>query len=829
MRVTDVAPDPPEPPHVSTRTLQATMQSVARFLRPRLERRIVGLFLGLLLLVQAASFLAIRQGIESNARRDVAQGMASSEALLRRLFAQNGQQLSEAARLLAADPAFRFAALAGDREGLKDALAGQADRIGATFAAFTDDRRRPVASTIADARRTVALLAADAGVAAQASSSSALVAASLLVDGERPFQMVTVPVHAPALVGHVAMGFPLNAAIDRDFADITQSQVVFAARDVGGAWRVLSRGDVPPPPGASDRLVEALSSGVLDDTVEIGGEHSMLHRVRLSSTGETQLDALVLRSIDEAVAPYRRLQLTLLAITLAGVAVFGVGSVVTARRIAGPIDALAASARRLADGDYASPVPVAGSDEVGHLARSFEAMRIGIRERDAEIRRLAYWDPLTALPNRARFRDLLGERIAEAAASGEPCSSMHLDIDRFKHVNDVLGPAFGDKLLEQIARRLESGVRGDRDTVARLAGDKFAICLPKTGTTGAVELAQRMRLALVRPFVIDGHTVDVTAGVGIASFPDQASDVDQLMGRGEVAMHVAKARQAGVVVYDPALDSSSEASLSLLGELRTAIDEDQLRLYLQPKFALASGDAAGAEALVRWQHPRRGLLGPADFVPFAEQTGFIRELTAWMVDRASRRARQLRDDGFRLRIAVNLSTKDLLDARLADRLEDSLSASRLDAQSLSLEITESAIMDDPERALGTLRRLDRMGLGLSIDDFGTGYSSLAYLKKLPISELKIDRSFVMGMEQDRADLKIVRSTVELAHNLGYTVVAEGVESAQTWAILRALKCDQAQGYYMARPMPEDEFGHWLENWARPQARLSTEFSELLLG
>jgi diguanylate cyclase (GGDEF)-like protein len=769
------------------------MQAVARFLRPRLERRIVGLFLGLLLLVQAASFLVIRQGIESNARRDVAQGMASSEALLRRLLAQNGQQLSEAARLLAADYGFRSAVSDGDRETLTDALGNQADRIGASVAVFTDERRRPVAATISDSARVMALLAAHAGVAAQARSSSALVAANLLVDGEQPFQMVTVPVNAPALIGHVSMGFPLNAAIDRDFADLTQAQVVFVARDAAGAWRILKRGEAPVPRLDGEQLAKALTRGLADETVDVGGELNVLRRVRLSSSGATELDALVLRSIDEAIAPYRRLQLTLLAITLAGVAVFGIGSVVTARRIAGPIDALAASARRLADGDYTSPVPVAGSDEVGHLARSFEAMRVGIRERDAEIRRLAYWDSLTALPNRARFRDVLGERIAEARAGGEPCSAMHLDIDRFKHVNDVLGPAFGDRLLEQIARRLQASVRGDRDTVARLAGDKFAICLPRTGIDGAIELAQRLRLALVRPFVIDGHTVDVTAGVGIASFPAQAGDADSLMGRAEVAMHSAKARQVGVVVYDAALDSASEESLSLLGELRTAIDQDQLRLYLQPKFALASGDAAGAEALVRWQHPRRGLLHPIDFVPFAEQTGFIRELTGWMIDRAARRASLLRDQGFRLKVAINLSTKDLMDARLADRLEHSLSASRLDAQSLSLEITESAIMDDPERALGTLRRLDRMGLGLSIDDFGTGYSSLAYLKKLPISELKIDRSFVMGMESDRADLKIVRSTVELAHNLGYTVVAEGVESAQTWAILRALKCDQAQG------------------------------------
>ena len=372
-----------------------------------------------------------------------------------------------------------------------------------------------------------------------------------------------------------------------------------------------------------------------------------------------------------------------------------------------------------------------------------------------------------------------------------------------------------------------NGVLRDRDVVARLGGDKFAILLPRAGLQTAADLAQRLRASLDQPITLDEHTVDVSAGVGIASYPDHAATADQLLGRAELAMYAAKARQSGITIYDPALDSSSEASLSLLGELRKAIDEDQLRLYLQPKLALASGDVCGAEALVRWQHPRRGLLAPAEFVPFAEQTGFVRELTAWMVEKSAARCSDLRERGLDLKVAVNLSTKDLLDVRLAERLERTLVKCSLDPKALCLEITESAIMDDPQRALTTLKRLDSMGLRLSIDDFGTGYSSLAYLKSLPLHELKIDRSFVMAMEHERADLKIVRSTIDLAHNLGYSVVAEGVETAQTWAILRALKCDEAQGYFMAKPMPEAAFSEWLDQWLRPQTRLRTEFAELV--
>ena len=402
-----------------------------------------------------------------------------------------------------------------------------------------------------------------------------------------------------------------------------------------------------------------------------------------------------------------------------------------------------------------------------------------------------------------------------------------LDIDRFKHVNDVLGHAFGDRLLACVARRLDSGVMRERDTLARLGGDKFVVCLPCADGTTAVEIAQRLRAALEQPITLDEHTIDVSAGIGVAGFPAHAPNADALLGRAELAMYAAKTRQAGVVVYDPALDSTSQASLSLLGELRTAIDEDQLRLYLQPKLSLFSGAVTGAEALVRWQHPTRGLLPPSLFITFAEQTGFIREITTWMVEKSAMRCAGLRERGLDLKVAVNLSTKDLMDLRLAEKIEQSLARSSLDAGSLCLEITESAIMDDPQRALGTLKRLDAMGITLSIDDFGTGYSSLAHLKSLPLHQLKIDQSFVMAMEQSRADLKIVRSTVDLAHNLGYSVVAEGVETAQTWAILRVLKCDEAQGYFMAKPMPETDFGGWLDQWSRPEARLRSEFAEFV--
>jgi EAL domain-containing protein (putative c-di-GMP-specific phosphodiesterase class I) len=306
--------------------------------------------------------------------------------------------------------------------------------------------------------------------------------------------------------------------------------------------------------------------------------------------------------------------------------------------------------------------------------------------------------------------------------------------------------------------------------------------------------------------------VDLSASMGVACWPTDAQDADLLMSRAEIAMHAAKSRTAGVLLYAPTLDSSSSQTLSLLSDLRHALAQGELRLFLQPKVAVADETVVGAEALVRWQHPQRGLVPPLQFIPFAEQTGFVRQLTLWMFEEAARQWQALQPAQGQLRLSINLSTRDLLDPDFPLRLSGLLVHYGLSAQAFCLEITESAIMDDPQRAEATLGRLAELGFKLSIDDFGTGYSSLAYLKRLPVDELKIDKSFVMGMAGDESDAKIVRSTVDLAHNLGLSVVAEGVEDQALLLRLRELRCDEAQGYHIARPMPAAEFVAWRTRW-----------------
>jgi diguanylate cyclase (GGDEF)-like protein len=427
-----------------------------------------------------------------------------------------------------------------------------------------------------------------------------------------------------------------------------------------------------------------------------------------------------------------------------------------------------------------------------------------LRRQAAENEHLALHDPLTDLPNRSLFHDRAQQAILGARRDESGVALMILDLDRFKEVNDTLGHHNGDLLLQEIGARLRSGLR-ESDSVARLGGDEFGLLLPHVADGGeALMLGERVRAELRSPFTLEGVTLDLEASVGIALFPAHGDDVDTLLQRADVAMYLAKEDRSGCELYAADRDEYSPHRLALAAELRRALDERELVLHYQPKADLNDGRIVAVEALVRWQHPEHGLLAPDQFVPLAEATGLIRELTLRVLDEALRQQRTWRDSGVDIRVAVNLSARDLYDLTLPATTAQLLAMHGVPATSLELEITESVIVADPMRARAILNRLSEMGVLLAVDDYGTGYSSLGYLKRLPIDEMKIDRSFVMQMADDRNDAAIVRSTVELGRNLGLKVVAEGVETAAAWAHLKALGCDFAQGYYLSRPVPADE-------------------------
>ena len=421
----------------------------------------------------------------------------------------------------------------------------------------------------------------------------------------------------------------------------------------------------------------------------------------------------------------------------------------------------------------------------------------------------ALHDTLTGLPNRKLLLQKVGDAIDEAERTEAKLGLFLLDLDRFKDVNDTLGHHVGDELLLHVGERLSSVLRPE-DTVARLGGDEFGVLLPSIrDAAAAYEVAERIRTALTQPFVLHDVALDLEASIGIALYPAHATDSDALMQRADVAMYHAKETRSGIETYDAERDPHSTQRLSLFGQLRRAIEDGELVLHYQPKVDLESGKVAGVEALVRWQHPERGLLAPDTFVPLAEQTGLMKSLTASVLEQALRQTAIWQDAGLHVRMAVNVSARDLHDDTFCDRVRDALAQTGVSASLLELELTERVVMADPARAMENLTALSRLGVRLSLDDFGTGYSSLAYLRRLPVTEIKIDKSFVLRMDVDEEDATIVRSTIDLAHGLGLRVIAEGVETAETWQRLSDLGCDAAQGYFLSRPHPADVVTDWL--------------------
>jgi diguanylate cyclase (GGDEF)-like protein/PAS domain S-box-containing protein len=420
----------------------------------------------------------------------------------------------------------------------------------------------------------------------------------------------------------------------------------------------------------------------------------------------------------------------------------------------------------------------------------------------------AHYDPLTGLPNRILLYDELQTALRNSTRDETPVALLMLDLDRFKEVNDTFGHHYGDLLLKDVGSRLQVAL-GTNGMLARLGGDEFAALLVGMDGTRATHIAQQLLVALQEPLVIEARSLPLGASIGIALCPEHGVDADTLLLRAEVAMYLAKRTLDGFAMYDVRRDQHSPERLALAGQLRQAIEQGELQLHYQPKLDLSSRAVTGVEALARWPHPQHGLIPPDRFIPLAEQTALIQPLTEWVLDAALRQHDAWRKLGLELPVAVNFSMRNLLDPRIVDTVAESLGRWRVAPAALEVEITESSIMADPARTSGVLRSLRALGVRIAIDDFGTGYSSLAHLKQLPVDVLKVDRSFVCDMLADDSDRIIVRSTIDLAHNLGLRVVAEGVESEATAALLAQLGCDQAQGYHFSPAMPAAELTRWL--------------------
>jgi diguanylate cyclase (GGDEF)-like protein len=477
-------------------------------------------------------------------------------------------------------------------------------------------------------------------------------------------------------------------------------------------------------------------------------------------------------------------------------------------------DDLAVAAVRQGATDYVL------KDRIGRLGtavkNAIEQSDLRRRQRlaQAALEHQAMHDSLTDLPNRLMLRDELDRTIGR----GSTISLLLLDIDNFKEINDSFGHHIGDVLLRQVGPRLREALE-TANMVARLGGDEFAVLLPDADAARASKVARGLLQALEGPFLTEDHSLEVTASIGIATFPDHGRGAEMILQRADVAMYIAKRQGGAFAVYRTEDDPYDARRLGMRVDLRRAIERGEIVLYYQPQASLRTGEVIGVEALARWHQPERGWVPPAEFIPVAEHMGLIKPLTAHVVELAVNQSLAWQGDGIAIPIAVNVSMRNLLDPRFPETLEDVIGSSGIAPGRLKLEITESAVMAEPNRVLETMNRLRARGVRFAIDDFGTGYSSLTYLQRLPVEEIKIDRSFVGQLATDQGSAAIVRATIELGGSLGLDVVAEGVEDAQIWQILNRLGCSAAQGYFLSRPMPAAEVARWMADWPEKQRTL----------
>jgi diguanylate cyclase (GGDEF)-like protein len=554
------------------------------------------------------------------------------------------------------------------------------------------------------------------------------------------------------------------------------------------------------------------------------GPDGMDRLVAFTPLGSTAADASAYVSLGvpgpvafaSADAAFRRGMIGLsAAAVVALLAAWWGGGLLILRRVTALVDA----AHRLQTGELSARTGLPYTDsELGRLAHAFDDMAEALEAKTASLAFQAAHDPLTNLPNRNRLVEHLHHAIQLGRRTGQPTAILLVGPHRFKEINNTLGHRNGDRLLKEIGSRIQEMVR-ETDLVARVSGDTFAVFMPSTDVDGAKQAADRILGRFKAPFLINGMTVMIGIAFGIVLTPEHGDDPEVLIRLADVALDQAKEGGHSCFVYASDHDHYEPDRLTLMGELPDAIERDQLFLVYQPKIDLHHGTVVGMEALVRWRHPQRGVIPPDQFILLAEHAGLIKPLTFWVLRAALAQARAWRDAGLSLSMAVNLSARVLQDPKLPDHIADLIAAAGVDPACMELEITESVIMANPERARASLQALHAMGIRLSIDDFGTGYSSLGYLKKLPVDSLKIDKSFVMDMTSDPDSEVIVRSTIDLAHTLDLTVIAEGVEDHEAWDRLASFGCDAVQGYYISKPMPSDAVTHWV-NASWPASRLS---------
>jgi len=749
-----------------------------------------------LAIAQGVTLFAVMRTVEKDVLTRAQESLTIGAVVANQFLAARAEQIQTSVAVLAADFGLKEATATGDAATIRSVLDNHSRRIGADIAALVDLDGVLIASTLDRAVRHRVDMVQFIADASQQSESTALVSGSA-------YHLFTVPLRAPVTTGWVVLGFEIDEQVTERISDLTGLNISLIHTDAGFRTVLTSQSAAP---GDIDlrRPIDTvyMASGDADQSLTIQTPF-----VR----GDNSVFVVLQRSVREAMSPYveaRRALLVFGAALLAFVAIAGGWFSTT---IASPLRTLGAAARRMISGDYATKVAVQSDDEFGELASSFNAMQTAIAEREQRISHHALHDPLTDLPNHAKVLKELTRLIEQARKNDTRISVLSIDLVRISEISSTLGHDAADKLIKMAARILQVSLT-DVEILGHTGTNEFVLVLPEHDIEDALSYVDRIEKLLGSGVALGRVGMMLQTEVGIAVFPRHGSAANDLLRFASIARTEAEKSSERVRVYQPGRKDVFLRRLRIVNDLPPALRRGEIDTWFQPKISLPDGHVCGAEALARWQHPELGFLSPDDFIPAAEQSGTIVLLTRHVLTAAVRQCRIWENAGHALEISVNLSARDLLDEYLPYHVMQILEDNRLPPDRLTLEVTESSIMEDLRRTIAMLELLQDIGVKISMDDFGTGHSSLAQLRNIPLDELKIDKSFVLTLCEDTHNDAIVRTTIELAHGMNLEVVAEGVEDEATMRRIAALGCEQAQGYFLSKPLANADMLEWLQNF-----------------
>lgn len=769
--------------------------------------KLVLILLGLVVVLQVSSYIATRTVIRDAVVEDAYRQLEKGSELFTQLMQTRVQQLAQSVGVLTDDFGFKDAVASADEATIRSALVNHAARIQADLAIVLDNQNQLVASSMeAPAARFAILerLAPDSG-------GSAARYLPVVIDGKL-YQFVLSPIMAPLQIGTAGIGFEVDQSISAHLQSLTDLEVSFiAARDnqplyLSGTLGLQAQTQLlaeQPAMQAQPRRIWR-SGDMLSSAVNISREPQLI-------------TAVLQVPLSRALKPFAVLDTQLLTLAFSFVLGAVIIALLLARSVTRPVQQLVSVARHIAGGDYSSPIKVRGSDEFSQLAQTFNLMQSAIAERETAIRYHAEHDSLTGLGNRSQVVPQLESAMSECRAADKVLAVIIADICKFTQINDTLSSETGDRVLRAVGEQLASTV-ADKGVVLRLGSDEFLLLVTVDSETGAESVVNSLQECIDQPLNLERSDIKVELNLGFALYPIQGESSERLLRRANLALNHARHANEFICAYRQGWDEDHLRRLQLFADFKQALQSDEICLFFQPKIDPLRRENLGAEALIRWVHPEFGFVNPEEFIAVIESAGQIHLLTRWVLRTAANQVSQLRGLGVDLTMSINLSALDLLEDDFPAYIHLVLQESQLPASCFCLEITESAIMQEAERSLKNLESLHTMGLLISIDDYGTGYSSLSQMKRLPVSELKIDKSFVLELESNQEDRQIVRSTIELGHTLGLKVTAEGVETAgaRDWLINQG--CDILQGYFYSKPLPAHEFTQWVKGYLHEVAQ-----------